>query len=793
MTQNLVIVESPAKSRTVERLLQSSSRTANENSDRFEIFATGGHVYELQSKDGQVDVDNDFRMKYRINPEKSKYVKPIVDAMCKSDALYLATDPDREGEAISAHIKDILEKRGVLKNKPVHRIVFHEVTSDALKEAIEHPREVSEELVQAQQTRAALDYLVGFNLSPLLWFKLSPGLSAGRVQSPALRLIVERQREINRFVPQEFWTIDAELNADKPFTAQLIQFNGKKVEKTSLQSETEAAHAVAEITKSLQISGEGKNLVVSEVNAKTRTRRPLAPFTTSTMMQDGNRNLGMSAKVLMRTAQELYEGLTVENGQHVGLITYMRTDSVTLSTDAISQIRKYISTSMSAGHMPSEPIQYKTKSKNAQEAHEAIRPTNISKTPEKLKPYLNKNQWKLYELIWRRTVASQMKGAVYNQITADLATGNHLFRATGSTLEYPGYLLVYKDTLADKKEDTILPPLKQGQKVPVKQLKPEQHFTQPPPRYNQASLVKTLEENGIGRPSTYLMIISKLLDRNYVYMESRSFIATDRGCAVNDFLTDHFQTYVDYDFTAKLEEDLDEIARGNKKRIEMLNGFWSELKHKVEEGKTNLPRFEKHLGTDPKTGKEVILRFKKDNYFIQIGRQSEDGDKPTFLRITSEKDPTMLNENDIKEMLEAPGLPRTLGTSPEGYEVTVKDGRFGPYIAVVKNERKPFNVSIGEDLDPMTLTLDQAVKLIKQKEHEDANRVIKKFESGVQILNGRFGPYVTDGKTNASIPKDRDPKVLEIDECMKLIEAKANAPKRRNFRSNANSRRAPSG
>ena len=793
MTQNLVVVESPAKSRTVERLLQSSSKNVNENSDRFEIFATGGHVYELQSKDGQVDVDNDFQMKYRINPEKSKYVKPIVDAMCKSDALYLATDPDREGEAISAHIKDILEKRGVLKNKPVHRIVFHEVTSDALKEAIEHPREVSEELVQAQQTRAALDYLVGFNLSPLLWFKLSPGLSAGRVQSPALRLIVERQREINRFVPQEFWTIDAELNTDKPFTAQLIQFNGEKVAKTSLQSETEAAHAVAEITKSLQISGEGKDLVVSEVNARTRTRRPLAPFTTSTMMQDGNRNLGMSAKVLMRTAQELYEGLTVEGGQHVGLITYMRTDSVTLSTDAISQIRKYISTTMSAGHMPSAPIQYKTKSKNAQEAHEAIRPTNISRTPEKLKPYLNENQWKLYELIWRRTVASQMKGAVYNQITADLATGNHLFRATGSTLEYPGYLLVYKDTLADKKEDTILPPLKQGQKVPVKQLKPEQHFTQPPPRYNQASLVKTLEENGIGRPSTYLMIISKLLDRNYVYMESRSFIATDRGCAVNDFLTNHFQTYVDYDFTAKLEEDLDEIARGNKKRIEMLNGFWSELKHKVDEGKTNLPRFEKPLGFDPKTGKEVILRFKKDNYFIQIGRQSEDGDKPTFLRITSEKDPTMLNENDIKEMLEAPSLPRTLGTSPEGHEVTVRDGRFGPYIAVVKNERKPFNVSIGEDLDPMTLTLDQAVKLIKQKEHEDANRVIKKFESGVQILNGRFGPYVTDGKTNASIPKDRDPKVLEIDECMKLIEAKANAPKRRNFRSKANSKRTQSG
>ena len=793
MTQNLVVVESPAKSRTVGRLLQSTSKSVNKNADRFEIFATGGHVYDLQSKDGQVDVDNDFQLKYRINPEKTRYVKPIVDAMRESDALYLATDPDREGEAISAHIKEILEKRGVLKDKPVHRIVFHEVTSDALKEAIDHPREVSEELVQAQQTRAALDYLVGFNLSPLLWFKLSPGLSAGRVQSPALRLIVERQREINRFVPQEFWTIDAELEADRQFSARLIQFNGEKLEKSSLKSETDAAYAVAEITKSLQISGEGKNVCVSEVIAKKRTRRPQPPFTTSTMMQDGSRKLGMGAKALMSTAQELYEGLTVEGGQHVGLITYMRTDSVTLSNDAISQIRNYISTSMSADHLPPTPIQYKTKSKNAQEAHEAIRPTNISMTPAKLKPFLNEKQLKLYELIWRRTVASQMKAAVYNQVTVDLATGNHLFRATGSTLEYPGFLLVYKDTLEDKEEDRILPPLKQGQMVPVKQLKPEQHFTQPPPRYNQASLVKTLEDYGIGRPSTYSMIISKLLDRNYVFMESRSFIATDRGCVVNDFLTDHFQTYVDYDFTAKLEEDLDEIARGNKNRVEMLNGFWNEFKHKVDEGKTNLPRFEKDLGIDPKTGKEIILRFKKDNYFIQIGRQSDNGDKPTFLRITSEKDPTMLDKNDIKEMLEAPGLPRTLGKSPEGYEVTIKDGRFGPYLAVVQNERKPFNVSVGEDLDPMTLTMDQAVELIKQKEHQDANRVIKQFDRGVQVLNGRFGPYVTDGKTNASIPKNLDPKEIDIDECMKLIEAKANAPKRRGFRGKANSRRAQSG
>ena len=793
MTQNLVVVESPAKSRTVGRLLQSSSKSVNNNADRFEIFATGGHVYDLQSKDGQVDVDNDFQLKYRINPEKTRFVKPIVDAMRNSDALYLATDPDREGEAISAHIKEILEKRGVLKDKPVHRIVFHEVTSDALKEAISHPREVSEELVQAQQTRAALDYLVGFNLSPLLWFKLSPGLSAGRVQSPALRLIVERQREINKFVPQEFWTIDAELEANRQFSARLIQFNGEKLEKTSLKSETDAAYAVAEITKSLQISGEGKNLCVSEVIAKSRTRRPQPPFTTSTMMQDGSRKLGMGAKALMSTAQELYEGLTVEGGQHVGLITYMRTDSVTLSNDAISQIRNYISTSVGTEHLPPKPIQYKTKSKNAQEAHEAIRPTNISMTPAKLRPFLNEKQLKLYELIWRRTVASQMKVAVYNQITVDLATGNHLFRATGSTLEYPGFLLVYKDALEDKEEDKILPPLKQGQAVPVQQLKPEQHFTQPPPRYNQASLVKTLEDYGIGRPSTYSMIISKLLDRNYVFMESRSFIATDRGCVVNDFLTDHFQTYVDYDFTAKLEEDLDEIARGNKNRVEMLNGFWSEFKHRVDEGKTNLPRFEKLLGIDPKTGKDIILRFKQDNYFIQIGRQSDSEEKPTFLRITSDKDPTTLDEHDIKEMLEAPGLPRTLGTSPEGYEVTIKDGRFGPYLAVVKNERKPFNVSVGEDLDPMTLTMDQAVKLIKQKEHQDANRVIKQFDCGVQVLNGRFGPYATDGKTNASIPKNQDPKKIDIDECMKLIEAKANAPKRRGFRGKGNPRRAQSG
>ena len=781
MKQNLVVVESPAKSRTVQRILNNSSGNQNTPEAKFEILATSGHVYELEKKDGQVDVDNEFQMKYRISPQKTKFVSAIVDAMRNSDTLYLATDPDREGEAISAHILEILERRGALKDKPVHRIVFHEVTAHAIEEAMNSPSKVSVELVQAQQARAALDYLVGFNLSPLLWTKLAPGLSAGRVQSPALRLIVERQREINRFVPKEHWTIEAQLKADKPFTASLTHIAGKKLEKHEIDNEESASNIVAGISKAMHEEDSSRNhLRVMEINARNRSRRPPAPFTTSTLMQDATRRFGISARNLMRTAQELYEGLSVD-GQQTGLITYMRTDSVTLSSTAVSQIRDFISKKHGANNLPDSPIMYRTKSKNAQEAHEAIRPTDVFLTPDRVKSQLNESQFKLYELIWKRSVACQMNSAIYDQVSVNLKTGDYLFHANGSTLKYAGFLTVYKDTQENKEEDKVLPRLEVDQLVPVDKLVPEQHFTQPPPRYNQASLVKTLEEYGIGRPSTYATIISKLLDRNYVVLESRNFAPTDRGCVVNDFLTEHFEKYVDYEFTAHLEDNLDEVARGKEKHINLLNRFWHDFKHEVTVKKETTTRFERVLGQHSDSGRDVIVRFKNDHFFIQVGRHSDNGDKPIFRNLKPDQDPYSITLDNVLEMLEMPSLPRTIEGMPDGYEVTVKDGRFGPYITVLTDKGKKVNISLGDN-DPMKITSEEALELIKKKEVEDANRVIKDFGNGILVLNGRFGPYTTDGKTNVTIPKGKEPKELELAECQKMIEEKAANPNKKRFK-----------
>ncbi|RMD71511.1 MAG: type I DNA topoisomerase, partial [Gammaproteobacteria bacterium] len=529
MGKHLIVVESPAKARTLKKYLGKD----------FEVLASYGHVRDLEPKEGAVDPDKGFAMKYRLIDRNAKHVEAIARALKKSDVLYLATDPDREGEAISWHLYEILKQKRALKGKEVHRVVFHEITRRAIQEAVAHPRELSMDLVQAQQARRALDYLVGFNLSPLLWKKVRAGLSAGRVQSPALRLIVEREEAIERFEPQEYWTIEALAEKDdQGFTAKLVEYQGEKLEQFSIPSEEEARAAVETLRQEAQ--GE---LLVAKVEKKKRRRNPPPPFTTSTLQQEAARKLRFSAMRTMRTAQQLYEGVDIE-GDRVGLITYMRTDSLNLAQEALEDIRKAIEARFGKDQHPAKPRHYKTTSKNAQEAHEAIRPTSAARDPESLKPYLTADQLKLYDLIWQRALACQMVPAVYDTVTVTLDTGKgNLFRATGSVLVAPGFLAVYQEGREDgeaKEEDRLLPPMKEGEKVKLLDIEGKQHFTEPPPRYTEASLIKALEELGIGRPSTYASILSTLQQREYAVLEKRRFVPTDVGRIVNRFLTEHF-------------------------------------------------------------------------------------------------------------------------------------------------------------------------------------------------------------------------------------------------------------
>lgn len=563
MAKNLVIVESPAKAKTLKKYLGKD----------FEILASYGHVRDLVPKEGAVDPENNFAMKYQIIDRNAKHVEEICTELKKADVLYLATDPDREGEAIAWHLHELIKQRKGLADKPVYRIAFHEITKTAVLAAVENAREISIDLVNAQQARRALDYLVGFKLSPLLWKKIRRGLSAGRVQSPALRLIVEREEEIEKFITQEYWTIEANLSVkDNAFVAKLIEYNNEKLKQFSINNELQATAAKEALLKSAN-----GYLLIEKVTKSKRKRNPAAPFTTSTLQQEGVRKLGFSSKKIMSTAQQLYEGVDIGDGS-VGLITYMRTDSVNLAEEALKDIRDYIEERYGEKDLPKEPVRYKTKAKNAQEAHEAIRPTSIRIVPEEIKDKLSNEQYKLYNLIWKRALSSQMIHATINQVAIDMSCGaGNQFRANGSTIESPGFMQVYQESVDDApedKKDTLLPPLKEGDKVALQQIRPEQHFTEPPPRYSEASLVKSLEEHGIGRPSTYTAIVSTLQQREYVILESKRFIPTDVGRVVNKFLTSYFTNYVDYEFTAKLEDHLDDIARGEKEWLPVLENFW---------------------------------------------------------------------------------------------------------------------------------------------------------------------------------------------------------------------------
>lgn len=825
----LVVVESPAKSVTISRYLNDRS-----NKNSFKILATGGHIYESN----KVDIDDEFRLNYELIPKKRKAVDQIVKEMRSADSLYLATDPDREGEAIAEHVRDVLDSRGVLKGKKVHRVVFYEVTREAVLNSIENPGSVSENLVQAQQSRDALDWLVGFNLSPLLIRKLrTQSLSAGRVQSPALRLIVERQREVERFVPQEYWSIAAEISksgvSGDPVVAQLTHLNGKKLEKFAIGDKESVDAAIEMIDVSLQKAN--RHLTVAAIKKKRRNRRPPAPFKTSTFVQSASQRLRKSASEVTRIAQKLYEGLEI-NGVLTGLITYTRTDSLTLSNSATRQIRDLIGKKFGADYLPNSARLYKTKSKVAQEAHEAIRPTNIFLMPENVRPSLSRDQFLIYELIWRRAVASQMNDALFDDVSVDLEVGNHIFRTSGSTLISAGWLTVSNPKAANSNEsekERSLPPFFEGEQVAVHAIKPEQHFTQPPPRYNTGSLVKQLEEYGIGRPSTWPTIITKLVNRNYVRFQEQNFYAQSLGCMVVDYLNQHFSLYVDYAFTGKIEHKLDEIAQGERNRLNLLDEFWTEFSSHLK-SKLDAPGFEVLLGSDPTTGRDLLVRVRQGGSFLQLGRRTDE-EKPQFRPLPKDQDPSVVTleqaidlfrlpslprklteqtrngqaveiksgrygnyftctdedgkaENytldgvydphnvtidEIEKILALPKLPRSLGSTDEFAEIVANRGRFGPYLSVTRTSGEKFNTSIGKQENPTTITLEKALEIIKNAKQKPGARtrsVLKSFESeSIQILDGRYGPYVSDGKINASVPAHLNATDLDLQTCKQLL------------------------
>ncbi len=762
MAKNLLVVESPAKAKTINKYLGKD----------FTVLASYGHVRDLVPKEGAVDTGRGFAMRYETIDKNEKHVEAIAKAAKAAESLYLATDPDREGEAISWHVAEILRERGLLKGRDLHRVVFTEITPRAIREAVAHPRSISTDLVNAQQARRALDFLVGFNLSPVLWRKVQTGLSAGRVQSPALRMIVEREEAIEAFVAREYWSMDADLaHPAQAFSARLVKLDGHKFEQFTITD-----GATAQAAREKLVKAANGALHVTDVASKERKRRPAPPFITSTLQQEAARKLGFTTRRTMQVAQKLYEGFALGEEGTVGLISYMRTDSTHLSDEALVELRDVIARDYGTRALPDKPNTYKEKSKNAQEAHEAIRPTSALRTPATIAKFLADDERRLYELIWKRTVASQMVPATLNTVTVELACGSaHAFRASGTTVIDPGFLAVYeegKDTEsnADDDEGRKLPPMKPGDNVPLATIRTAQHFTEPPPRYSEASLVKALEEYGIGRPSTYAAIIQTLLFRKYVELESRRFRPTDVGRAVSNFLSSHFTRYVDYDFTAKLEDELDAVSRGEEDWVPLMEKFWGPFKRLVDDKTESVDRTEatgaRELGTDPKSGKPVSVRLGRYGAFAQIGSK-DDEEKPKFASLRPGQS---LHTIGLEDALALFLLPRTLGED-DGEPVTVAIGRFGPFA-----KRGATYASLGKDDDPYTISFDRALQLVRDRETFLANRLIKKFEgSAIEILNGRYGPYITDGEKNGRIPNDREPASLTLAECEEIL---ANAPAR---------------
>ncbi|APC96233.1 type I DNA topoisomerase [Francisella frigiditurris] len=665
MAKNLVIVESPAKIKTIQKYLGKD----------FDILASFGHVREIPSKDTSIDVEDNFKIKYVVNDKSKKHIDAIKKAAKNSENIYLATDPDREGEAISWHVQEILKNAKLLKDKKVYRVTFNEITKSAVTNALANPKELSMSLVNAQKARQALDFLVGFNLSPLLWRKITSGLSAGRVQSPALRMIVEREIEREEFVKKDYWSITAELQKTKLFTAGLTEFDNNKVEQFTFTTEKAVESAKTKIAKDAN-----GFLIVDGISEKKIRRNPYAPFTTSTLMQEASKKLGFNAKRTASVAQKLYEGKDVGNGESVGLITYMRTDSTNLSQDALNDIRGFIEQKYDSGMLPSSPRIFTKKAENAQEAHEAIRVTAAAREPEMIKQYLTADEYKLYTLIWKRTMACQMKHATLNSTSIDLTTENkkHKFKATGTVIVDAGFLSVYQ---AEKDEDEkdeddgiILPKVEEGQKIPLKDIIVKAHSTEPPPRYTEASLIKTLEKYGIGRPSTYPVIISTLQQREYVDTDNKRFIPTDKGRVVNKFLTEYFKKYVEYSYTAGLEKELDEIAQDKNDYLSVLNAFWKPFIEKIGKISEEVSRkdvVQEELDEDcPECGSKLSLRLGKNGRFIGCTNY------PTCKY-------TRPLENSSTEKKEEKPEPTVVADRkcPEcGSDLHIKQGKYGKFI-----------------------------------------------------------------------------------------------------------------
>ena len=814
----LVIVESPAKAKTINKYL----------GDDYKVLASFGHIRDLPSKDGSVQPDNDFAMTWELSAGGQKRLKDIIAALKDADTIILASDPDREGEAIAWHILEELTARKKIAGKKIERVVFHEITKKAVTEAIKNPRQIDENLVSAYMARRALDYLVGFTLSPVLWRKLPGSKSAGRVQSVALRLICDRETEIEKFKSEEYWTIDAELltSSKAVIKSRLINLDGKKLEKFDLNSEAKALEAKAKI--------EAQNFAISNVERKKANRYPAPPFTTSTLQQEAARKLRFSAKKTMQVAQKLYED---------GIITYMRTDAVNLSEEAIAACREAIVKYFGEAYLPKQPKEYKTKSKNAQEAHEAIRPAHVSDTPKKLEGKLDADAYKLYELIWKRTVACQMNPAILDRVVIDAtsADGLILLRANGQVIDFDGFLKLYQESKDDSDEDDenrILPNVTEGEKVDKGEITPEQHFTTPPPRFTEASLVKKLEELGIGRPSTYASIISVLQERKYVRVEKLRFIPEDRGRIVTVFLENYFKKYVEYDFTAQLEEFLDDVSAGEMDWKKLLGGFWTKFiknisavqplqiseviqtiddvlsyhlfppredgsdprvcpecgkgKLSIKLGKfgafigcSNYPEckytkpltdaMEEAANDTPKpaspedktlgevNGLNVYLKKGPYGFYLQLGEDATAlTEKPKRVALPKNLAPEEITFEQASTLLT---LPKQLGN---GIEVNI--GKFGPYI---KQGNKSKSLTGADNI--FNITLERAEQILQNVAERPAGKslgVHPKDKKDITLNSGRYGPYIKWGKNNYAIPKDYKNKELTLDDALKIIEAK---------------------
>jgi len=799
---NLLVVESPAKAKTINKYLGKDYR----------VVASYGHIRDLPTKDGSVDVDNDFKMTWDIEPKNEKHIRDIIKGLSGVDTLYLATDPDREGEAISWHIIEELKRRKKLGNIPVKRVVFNEITKSAVKNGIDNPRDIDADLVDAYLARRALDYLVGFNISPVLWKKLPGSKSAGRVQSVALKLICERENEIENFVKEEYWTIEGDFltAGNEPFKAKLNMLDGKKLEKFSIPNEESAKKAVATINAA--------SFAIAKIENKRVKRSPYPAFTTSTLQQEAARKLYFSAKKTMQIAQQLYEGVDI-GGDTMGLITYMRTDGVQMANEAVFAIRDLVKNVYGERFVPEKPRFYKNKTKNAQEAHEAIRPTNFAYPPERVAKYLDKDQLKLYELVWKRALASQMENAEFDKMGVDIlsADGKTGFKATGQKIAFEGFMKAYKEDFDDKNaaeddENRLLPEMKEKEAVKIVKVTPDGHFTEPPPRYSEASLVKKMEELGIGRPSTYASIISVLQDRKYVTLVNRKFVPEDRGMIVTIFLNNYFNTYVKYDYTALLEDKLDEVSEGKLKWRDLLHHFWVDFSKNLHDVDP-LTKVEVSEKIDQEMGKYLFkteedrkcpdcgngrLSVKLGRYGAFVGCSNypnckytkqfnaddgiEDGSVEEFEKrdmsqvfangIALKKGPYgYYVEKEIDGKLKRTGLtrkmnpeditaevaeklialPRNLGKDDDGEVISVGIGRFGPFI-----KKKATFKSIPVSDDVLTITLERAKELLKTVKPKTEPVVIGKHPKNKKEITlnvGRFGPYLKNGKLMVSLPK----------------------------------------